>query len=605
MSSPKYKKVSSAKALTNAINALAKEGPAALDFETTALHPDHGEVRLVTLANKKRRYLVDFWKIRGRFKSQAKKFRKGTWIVFNSKFENRWFAAAGADGVTTWDLAYMRKAVLGGGGYSLKQLMLWDLDREMDKEEQASDWGAKVLTKKQLDYAMLDSIGTWDLAVHWMQQMDAEHWECFHMFNDMAPAVIEMEDAGMMLDADRHEQLTYHWEDIQADKVRALREMVDEDEVANFDSNTQWADYFSQNIPDDDFLAAWPKTEKTGQLSITTEVLRDLAGIIARDQGANMMTVFFDTLADYKKISKYISSFGHSLVTSARLNPDGRVHANFNIGAAKTGRFSCSGPNLQQVPRDLELLGEETSVRRSFIAPRGKVLVSLDYSGIELRMLALLSGDKQLLEDVIYGDVHAEVASVIAGKKINKKTKAGKRARQAAKGVSFGIIYGSGANRLATTMYTSIGNAQLYIDFWSDRYPDAFDYRNKMMDEARKTRFIRVADGGTIYMSKTPALPKCANYPVQRAALSCMAKAIARHKFSLDEARKSGKQQATLMLSTIHDALIDEARKRNAKPLLRMMDKDMTQGYLDIFPGAPIDKLVEGGIGPSWGELEE
>jgi DNA polymerase I-like protein with 3'-5' exonuclease and polymerase domains len=111
-------------------------------------------------------------------------------------------------------------------------------------------------------------------------------------------------------------------------------------------------------------------------------------------------------------------------------------------------------------------------------------------------------------------------------------------------------------------------------------------------------------DGGTIYMGKRPDMPKCANYPVQRAALAIMARAIVRHKNSLDIERAKGKQRMTRMISTIHDALIDEAAVKDTKRCLALMENDMIQGYLDMFPGAPTTNLVEGGIGPNWAELD-
>jgi len=230
--------------------------------------------------------------------------------------------------------------------------------------------------------------------------------------------------------------------------------------------------------------------------------------------------------------------------------------------------------------------------------------VSLDYSAIELRVLALLTEDDQLLEDVVYGDVHSEVAAVVAGAPIDKTTPEGKAARTAAKGISFGIIYGSGAGGIAYSMHTSIERAQSFIDYWADRYPRAFDLRNQMMEEARKTGRIRVVDGGTIWMTRKPELPKCANYPVQRAALSVMARAIIRHHASLIDLRKEREYASVRMAATIHDALMDEAPKRCAKTVLNLMERDMTAGYLDVFPGAPTEGLVEGGIGKSWGALQ-
>jgi DNA polymerase-1 len=375
--------------------------------------------------------------------------------------------------------------------------------------------------------------------------------------------------------------------------------MVSEDEVANINSDTQWSDYFALKMPDA-YLAVWPRTEKTGQLSMKVETLRKIAGTVP----GTPLETFLDALSGYKTISKYLTSFGEALITKSELSADNRIRARFNIGAAKTCRFSCSSPNLQQIPRDRELLGEVTSVRRSFVAGKGRRLVSLDYSGIELRVLALLSGDKKLLEDMVEGDVHAEVATVIAGHPIDRTTAAGKAARQDAKGVSFGIIYGSAATGLSATMRCPINKAQEYIDFWQDRYPAAFNFRYDKMDEVVKTRNLRMVDGGTIYIGKKPDMPKCANYPVQRAALSIMARAITRHKDSLDVERAKGKQRMTRMLSTIHDALIDEAAVRDTKRCLVIMEEDMVAGYLDMFPNAPIDNLVEGGIGPNWAELE-
>jgi DNA polymerase I len=597
---PKYLMVSSKASLTRVLKRCVDEGPTALDFETTSLVPSEGRVRLVSLCNDKVHALVDFDRIKGGFRAVAKLFHDGEWIVFNRGFEQRWFNDAGCPATRCRDVGNLRKAILGGGNYKLAQLLAWDLDIPMDKTEQTSDWGAKKLRQEQLDYAYLDADRTWRLWQHWSDQADQGHWRAFAMFDNMVPAVIEMEEAGMLLDIKQHQKLVDHWEEIRDAKINAIRDMVGEDEVAKITSDSQWSDYFAANMPDS-FLKGWPRTEKTGQLSMKGETLRKLAGAVP----GTPLETFFDTLADFKTITKYLSSFGSTLITKSELARDKRVRARFNIGAAKTGRFSSSDPNLQQVPRDKELLGEQTSVRRSFVAGMGRRLVSLDYSGIELRVLGLLADDQQLIQDMVEGDIHSEVAAKIAGHTIDKNTKEGKAARSAAKGVSFGIIYGSGAAGLAVNMRTSQAVAQGYIDFWQDRYPKAFNLRYDMMDEVSRTKRIRMIDGGTVYMGKKPDLPKCSNYPVQRAALSIMAAAIARHKESLDAERAAGRQRLTQFLSTIHDAIIDEAATGDCKKLLPIMYNDMKEAYLDVFPGAPTDRLVEGGIGPNWGELKE
>tara|TARA_B100000497_G_scaffold16980_1_gene19851 strand:+ start:3564 stop:5348 length:1785 start_codon:yes stop_codon:yes gene_type:complete len=591
-----YQKITSYQSLKSICRQCAEIGATALDFETTSLSPRDGKVRLVSLCNKRVKVVVDFDQIGGGFRNCAKLFNKGKWIVFNVGFEARWFLDAKCS-PELLDVGNLRRAIIGGGSFSLANLVQWDLKKVMSKEQQRSDWSLPDLSQEQLDYAFKDAELTYELWKHWEAEADEGRWAGFRLLNDMHPAVIEMEDAGMLVDKTAHKKLIEAWYIAKTDRVKRIRELVGEDEVSNINSDGQWSDYFARTMPDK-FLRGWTKTEKTGQLSMTTETLKRLAGAVPDTP----LETFFDALSEYKTISKYINSFGENIINAANLN-GGRIQARFNIGYARTCRFSSSGPNLQQIPRDKELLGKATSVRSSFIAGVGRKLVSLDYSGIELRVLALLSNDEQLLEDVVEGDVHSEVASVMAGRKIDKTKKADKDLRSKAKGVSFGIIYGSGANGLSSTMRVSPEKAQDYIDYWSTRYAKAFNYRFKMMSEAEKSRFIRMVDGGTIYMGRQPELPKCANYPVQRAALSVMARAIIRHKSSLTAARASGDQRLSRMLATIHDAIIDEASSRDAPHLLDMMHEDMVQGYLDVFPGTPTHNLVEGGFGANWGEL--
>lgn len=591
-----YQKITSYQSLKSVCRQCAEIGATALDFETTSLSPRDGKVRLVSLCNKRIKVVVDFDQIGGGFRNCAKLFKNGKWVVFNVGFEARWFLDAKCS-PELLDVGNLRRAIIGGGSFSLANLVQWDLKKVMSKEQQRSDWSLPELSQEQLDYAFKDAELTYELWKHWEAEADEGRWAGFRLLNDMHPAVIEMEDAGMLVDKTVHKQLIEAWYIAKTDRVKRIRELVGEDEVSNINSDGQWSDYFARTMPDK-FLRGWTKTEKTGQLSMTTETLKRLAGTVPDTP----LETFFDALSEYKTISKYINSFGENIINAANLN-GGRIQARFNIGYARTCRFSSSGPNLQQIPRDKELLGKATSVRSSFIAGVGRKLVSLDYSGIELRVLALLSNDEQLLEDVVEGDVHSEVASVMAGRKIDKTKKADKDLRSKAKGVSFGIIYGSGANGLSSTMRVSPEKAQDYIDYWSTRYAKAFNYRFKMMSEAEKSRFIRMVDGGTIYMGRQPELPKCANYPVQRAALSVMARAIIRHKSSLTAARASGDQRLSRMLATIHDAIIDEASSRDAPHLLDMMHEDMVQGYLDVFPGTPTHNLVEGGFGANWGEL--
>jgi DNA polymerase-1 len=571
------------------------DGVAALDFEGWQI------VRLAQIRNDDVWAVIDFGEAGANwFGEVAHWFEDAAWIVFNSGHEKRYFEKHGA-APTCWDVGNLRRALRGGGHMSLKQLVGWELEVELDKTEQASDWDRGELSRSQLDYAADDAHWTWEVWRKLRAEADDGHMRCFDMLDGMADAVIEMEETGLTLDPVHHQQLVDHWQALNNEREVQIRDLITEGEVENLNSGKQLNDFFAQIMPDD-ILEDWPKTEKTGLLSTKNKDLLNMAGVF----GGTPLGDALRLLAERSTLQKYLSSFGQTLITKARMNNDLRVHARYNIGAAVTCRFSSSGPNLQQIPRDREFFGERLSVRKSFVAAPDNLLVSLDYSGIEMRVLALVSGDEQLLEDVVHGDPHAVMAEYVVGRPIDKTVTEDKELRQSMKAVNFGIVYGTTALGLAGRQGWSFSFAEDLLNYWSQRYPKAWEMRFESQKIARqKPHLIRMVDGGTIYMGPKPGLTRCANYPVQRAALSVMAHAIIRHKNSLDDFRERYPRDFVRMASTIHDALIDEAAEAIASAVLQLMYRDMVDGYLDVFPGAPIDKLVEGGLGPNWGELEE
>lgn len=570
------------------------EDPAALDFEGWDI------VRLAQIRNDAVWAVIDFGP-RGRnwFAEVAHWFEDAPWIVFNSGHELRYFAKYDAY-PTCWDVGHLRRAIEGGGHMSLKTLVGWELGVELDKAEQASDWDTpEQLSQSQLDYAADDARWTWEVWKKLRARATPAQMRCFNLLDAMSEAVIEMEEAGLKLDPAHHQKLVDHWQELNDEREAQLRELITEEEVENLNSGKQISAFFSRLLPDG-VLDIWPKTEKTGVLSTANRDLIQMAGMLGGTPIADALRL----LAERSTLQKYLSSFGATLINRAKLSKDGRIHARYNIGAAVTCRFSSSAPNVQQIPRDREFFGERMSVRKSFVAARGNRLVSLDYSGIEMRVLALLSGDEQLLQDVVYGDPHAVMAEYVVGRPIDKSKTEDKELRQSMKAVNFGIVYGTTSLGLAGRQGWSFDFAEDLLAYWSRRYPKAWGLRDAAMAEAKRTGYLSMVDGGSIYMGKKPSRTRCANYPVQRAALSIMARAIVRHRESL-ESYRAGDLRAARMCATIHDALIDEARLGDAPRVLRLMQQDMQGGYLDIFPGAPVEGLVEGGIGKSWGELED
>ena len=152
-------------------------------------------------------------------------------------------------------------------------------------------------------------------------------------------------------------------------------------------------------------------------------------------------------------------------------------------------------------------------------------------------------------------------------------------------------------------MGVSQSEAQEYIDYWSSRYSNAYEYRYEMMEHAKLTGYVPCIDGGTIYVGKYPELPKVANYPVQRAALSIMAKALSSLHYSLLDINKPYRKGA-MLLAAVHDEVICETPGFLIDEVEMAMKASMVTGYLSVFPSAPVDNLIEGGGGKTWADLK-
>jgi len=318
----------------------ATDRVAALDFEGWDFF-----CRLAQICNDEVWAVIDFgpegenW-----FDAVSHWFEEYTWIAFNSGHEKRVFARYDA-APEVWDVANLRRAMRGGGHFSLKLLAAWELEIELDKEEQGSNWNTGELTESQLDYAAGDAYWTWQIWQKLNAECDADQWEAFEMLDSMSDAVIEMEETGLKLDPVHHQSLIDNWQELTDERVAKIRELITEDEVQNLNSGKQLNDYFAALLPDD-VLDDWPKTEKTGLLSTANRDLLNMAGVFEATPLADALRL----LAERSTLEKYLSSFGQTLINKARMGNDMRVHARYNIGAAITCRFSSSGPNLQQAP---------------------------------------------------------------------------------------------------------------------------------------------------------------------------------------------------------------------------------------------------------------
>jgi len=577
----------------------------ALDFETTGLFPNErgsdqhlgARVRLTNISwADDLAYVMDHDKC-GTFYSFVDDIidARSEYYVFHAPFETRWFDAFCDEDkyVRLFDVANMRKSVQGGSPLSLKIMVKYDLDIEMVKEEQLSDWTKEDLTDEQYIYAGLDAIYTHRLAALWSATMEDKHWQGFHNINSSVRSINEMEDTGFLLDVPYHQGLIKMWEKRRAASHKVLMKYTPPSVIKNIRSKPQVSEFLKSQL-DKASIEAWPKTDKRGQMKTSRKILGQ-----ASFRAPYPFSRWLAAMMVYTRADKYLSTYGEKLITAQKMA--GRVYPRYNIAQAITGRLSSSGSlNVQAYPNN-------PKVRKSFIAPKGFNLVVADYSGIELRVLAEVSGDEQLKKDVIYGNMHAEAAITLHGydhdkfmRSLEAKESWAIGVRTKSKAFSFQLTYGAGNGALAMVMRCSDEEAGEFVRAWAARYPKAYHYRQFMYELMKSSGYLPVVSGRTIYVRRADrTMPVASNYPIQGAAADVMYRACTR-VYDLLEYHGT----AAWMQSTIHDELILLATIEHSKRAKKLMEEGMREAWLDVFPDTSTDNLVEAGIGKSWAEAK-
>lgn len=572
---------------------------AAIDFETTGLDPEVHEVRLSCIYHPKvGAVLFDHYFI-GSFYSWTSRMLGPMWAVYNAKFEVKFFDYAARNQVAAIDIDFLRKAKKGGIPSSLARLAKFDLGIEMDKSNQLSDWGQTKLTDEQLNYAAFDAVVTYKLYEKYVTENTPEQTEAAFIFQDAVRAVMECEETGIGLDVDAHLENIRVWKKKQATALRSVRKVTPESLIKNLGSDKQVSDFLKPQLGKE-LLSAWPKTEKVSQLSLN----RKLVGPIAA-KSPYPFSRWLNALLLFRYYRKYLSTYGETIIN--KYNVSDRVTFRINISQASTGRMSSSSINIQNIPRN-------KAVRRAFTPPPGfDGLAVADYSGVEIRVLAELSQDLKLLQDAIYGDVHAGSASTIYAideeeflevykNKQHELQGRYSEYRSRAKGFTFQNIYGAMAAALSVVLKCTVAEAEDALRAWAKRYPKAYEYRHKMMEAMTQTGYIPVCDGRTIFVNKADrTVPVAANYGIQGAAASVMYRAM-HHVYELRE--QESHRDLIRLVAPVHDELIMayvEGHEEHAKDLLV---RGMIRGWLDIFPDTDTNNLVEPGAGLNWGDAK-
>ncbi len=312
-----------------------------------------------------------------------------------------------------------------------------------------------------------------------------------------------------------------------------------------------------------------------------------------------------DEIFKHRELQKLLSTYIDTL--PKLVASDGRIHAEFNQAGSTTGRFSSHNPNLQNIPIKSEL---GKNIRNAFIAPKGSTLLAIDYSQIELRIAALLSGDKYLSQVFIEGkDVHAAVASRVFNVPEKEVTS---EMRRRAKVINFGILYGMGVNALKENLGTDRKDAQAFYDNYFIQFPTIQEYLDGVISFATEHGYTETLFGRKRFFpgikSKIPFIKAMAermaiNAPIQGTAADVMKLAM----ISADNAtRKNGLENSVKLLLQVHDELIFEVANTDLDKakhiLIEAMQNVIPASYIE--GKQPIPLIVEAETGNTWGTLK-
>ena len=398
----------------------------------------------------------------------------------------------------------------------------------------------------------------------------------------LVPVLAKMERAGMLVDPDRLHSLSEGLATKISEVERSIRDLVG-DETFNIGSPMQLSHvlFDVMGLPTKGL-----KKTKRGYYSTNAKVLSDLA----RDHEIVRL------ILDWREKSKIKSTYLDTLGPLRR--GDGRVHTTYNQTITATGRLSSSDPNLQNIPTRSEL---GRTVKTAFSAGEGSVFLAVDYSQIELRLLAHLSGDEHLVRAFNEGeDFHAETAARVFGVPVSEVTP---DLRSRAKAVNFGIVYGQQAYGLSQSLHISMAEARDMIDRYYEAYPGVRTFLDNVVARAKQTGYAETMYGRRRHIpelkAKNPQLRgfgerTAMNHPMQGTAADIIKIAMARVSRRLEE-----EDFAAHMILQVHDELDFECPVGEVERLTAMV-RDVMEHVVDL----RVPLIAEASTGITWADAK-
>jgi DNA polymerase-1 len=396
----------------------------------------------------------------------------------------------------------------------------------------------------------------------------------------LVPVLMDMEMAGVKVDVDLLRKLSVEFEN----RLREIEEEIYKEAGMRFNINSsqQLGFVLFEKLK----LPTLKKTQKTKRYSTDVSVLKKLCAYNSKVPSL---------VLQYRTISKLKSTYLDALINMA--DPEThRIHTSYNQTVTATGRLSSSDPNLQNIPiRD----PEGRQIRKAFIAEDGYLLMSADYSQIELRVLAHYSNDEELINAFKNDeDIHTKTAKEVLGVKGREVTA---EERRIAKAINFGIIYGMGPKRLSEEIEIDYKKAKEYIDRYYEKYKGVAKFRENIIEFARKNGYVTTLFNRRRYLPdinsenhriRSEAERMAINTPIQGTAADLIKKAM----INIHE-RIKRESSLTKMIMQVHDELVFEVPEKDVQKVKNMVKEEMEGVYPMRVP-----LKVDIGVGKNWDE---
>ena len=558
-------------------------------LDQAALSPHLAKVRLIQIYTGKTGIIFDCLKI-GDDRIFKELLERGHFVLHNAVFDlgffYKWFGISKINAGCTYLLA---KLIIHattpndkGMAASLRNLVNIVFKEEILKEMQQSNWGETELTYEQISYSCLDAISTYYLAealAPKLQKLGLER--IYTLYKEAQHPIVKMQLNGLKLDVDRHRDMIVTW---RADLYKARKELTALTGLSEITAASV-GDWLTRSLPPE-VLEVWPRTE-TGRMSTDANTFADFDFV-------SIVKPF----TEFQKREKLCTSFGNSLIE--QVNPaTHRLHASYRLAGARTGRLSCSEPNLHQLPRD-------ASVRANFIPEPGRVFVCADYSQIEIRVGAELSRDNRMLTAYRNGeDLHVVTAELISKRPLSEMSKEERKsARQKAKAFNFGLMFGLGAKKFSHYAKKSYGadvspkEAQEGVDAFRETYSGYREWQLRQAEIGASQGFVCTPCGKRRCLERDNSYGPSMNTPIQGGACECMLYAL----IKLNDTLPSN----IGIVNCVHDEVLLECPDtplaiHNASVCL---ESAMKQGFLAVFPNGITNKITEAHSGKNWNEAK-